>query len=113
MSVRLKRPAMHTPPPELLVFDAGRWAPADVAAADPRRPTRAWEAWRAARAAWVDAGGVWPGGENQREMQEAIAGPDEPFDAEELLVFHSRRVTSTDLAEIRSSVQFGVRASRP
>jgi hypothetical protein len=44
------------------------------------RPTRAHERWRAARAAWVAAGGVWPGGEHQRRSEEAASMPDEPFD---------------------------------
>jgi hypothetical protein len=80
VSVRIKRPAHASPPRELLVFDVDRWAPTDIAAADPWRPTRAYEAWRAARAAWVAAGGIWPGGEGQREVHEAICWPDEPFD---------------------------------
>jgi hypothetical protein len=79
--VRIKRPAHASPPPELLTFDVERWAPAGVDRDDPWRPTRAHKAWCAARAAWVAAGGVWPGGQGQREMQEAIATPDEPFDA--------------------------------
>ena len=80
MSVRIKRPA-HAPPRELLTFDVARWAPPGIGPGDPWRPTRAHEAWVAARSAWVAAGGVWPGGEGQREVQDAIAMPDEPLDA--------------------------------
>ena len=58
VSVRMKRTARVSPSRELLVFDIERWAPPGVDRDDPRRPTRA----RAARAAWVSAGGVWPGG---------------------------------------------------
>jgi hypothetical protein len=47
---------------------------------DPWAATEAWWAWCAARQAWVDGGGLWPPGEGQREMQQAIACPDEPWD---------------------------------
>jgi hypothetical protein len=65
------------PPPELVDFDVETWAPSDCPADDPWRPTWAHETWRGARAAWVAAGGIWP--DDQREMQEAIVTPDEPW----------------------------------
>ncbi|WP_264016572.1 hypothetical protein, partial [Mycobacterium heckeshornense] len=40
----------------------------------------AYDQWRADRTAWVAGGGEWPGGEKQRELQEAFAMPDEPWD---------------------------------
>ncbi|MGH3967731.1 MAG: hypothetical protein ACRDTV_06340 [Mycobacterium sp.] len=50
---------------------------------DPKTVLLAWRAaydeWIAERAAWVAAGGVWPGGEDQRELQESAATPNEPF----------------------------------
>lgn len=39
--------------------------------------------WFAARDEWVEAGNVWPGGENarwQEEFVELVAAPDEPWD---------------------------------
>jgi hypothetical protein len=80
VSVRIKRPPNASPPRELLVFGVERWAPADIDPRDAWRSTRAHEVWCAARAAWVAAGGVWPGGEGQRELGEAVVMPDEPFD---------------------------------
>jgi hypothetical protein len=74
VSVRIKRPAHASPPPELLTLAPARRE------GDPWAATRAHEAWCAARAAWVAAGGAWPGGEGQREVQEAISTPDEPWD---------------------------------
>jgi hypothetical protein len=50
---------------------------------DPAAALRAWRAafdeWRGERAAWVAAGGVWPGGGDQRELAEALETPDEPW----------------------------------
>ena len=80
MSVRRKVDPVTMPPRELVEFDVERWAPTGVAFDDPWRPTRAHERWRAARAAWVAASGVWPGGEHQRRSEEAASMPDEPFD---------------------------------
>jgi hypothetical protein len=74
VSVRIKRPSHASPPPELLLFDPPHCE------GDPWAATRAYEAWCAARAAWVAAGGTWPCGEGQREVQEAISTPDEPWD---------------------------------
>jgi hypothetical protein len=79
MGYRIKRPAATTPPPELLTFDPDRWAPPD-SDRDPWRATKAHEAWCAARASWSSTR-PWPTGEDQREFEEAIATPDEPFDA--------------------------------
>jgi hypothetical protein len=67
------------PSPDLLEFDVERWAPADVAADDPWRPTRAHEAWCAARRQWLAAGNEWPSGEDQRQAEEIVVMPDEPF----------------------------------
>lgn len=66
-------------PPRALLVTPAEPADGDLAvwAAD-------FEAWRSARAAWVAAGGVWPGGEDQREFEEAIAVPDEPYQAADL-----------------------------
>jgi hypothetical protein len=78
-----RRPrAEGCPPPELAEFDPIDWIPAG--ASDAWAPTRAHEAWCAARSDWVAAGGVWPGGEGQREMGEAITTPDQPFDPSDL-----------------------------
>jgi hypothetical protein len=99
VSVRRRVDPVTTPPDDLLIvsrvvgertgmngvpiieqtFDVERWVPEHVAADDPWRATMAYTAWAAARAAWVATGGVWPDGEDQRALQEAIATPDEPF----------------------------------
>ena len=80
MSVRRKVDPVTMPPRELVNFDVERWAPPGIAFDDPWRPTRAHERWRVARAAWVAAGGAWPGGEDQRTHEETVCWPDEPFD---------------------------------
>lgn len=66
--MKRKVPASSRPPPELLTFDPEHWTH---------------EAWCSARAAWVAAGGAWPGGEDQRELREAMITPDEPWDVSE------------------------------
>jgi hypothetical protein len=71
---RRRRLPADVPPPELVTFDP------PVCPGDPWAATRAHQAWCAARAASVAAGGVWPGGEDQRELQEAMCIPDEPWD---------------------------------
>ena len=71
-----------TPPPELVGFNPRDWIAAG-AESDPWAPTLGHKAWCAARAEWVAAGGIWPGGDGQREIQEAILTPDEPFDPSE------------------------------
>lgn len=68
----MRRRAASTPPPELLA------APMRPADGDLGVWAAAYRAWCAARLEWVEAGGVWPGGEDQRQIQEAIATPDEP-----------------------------------
>ena len=80
MSVRRKVDPVTMPPREWLEINVERWALTGVAFDDPWRPTRAHGVWRAARAAWVEAGGVWPGGESQRLFEEAASWPDEPWD---------------------------------
>lgn len=74
-----RRVAAGSPPEELFRFDPRAWIPAG-AESDPFAASLGHSAWRQARAEWVAAGGNWPGGEGQREMQEAILTPDEPFD---------------------------------
>lgn len=69
----------ESPPPRLASFNPRDWI-ATGAESDPWAPTLGHRAWCQARAEWVAAGGVWPGGENAREMQEAILMPDEPWD---------------------------------
>jgi hypothetical protein len=79
MGYRIKRTAATTPPPELLAFDPDRWA-LPGSELDPRRATKAHAAWCAARATWGSTR-HWPRGEDQREIEEAIAMPDEQFDS--------------------------------
>lgn len=74
-----RRVRADAPPARLATFNPADWIPVG-AAMDPWAPTRAHQAWCAARADWVAAGRAWPGGEGQRDMQEAIAVPDQPFD---------------------------------
>lgn len=74
-----RRVAAGSPPPELASFNPRNWIPAG-AEADPFAPTLGHRAWCQARAEWVAAGGIWPGGDGQRELQEAILTPDEPWD---------------------------------
>lgn len=61
---------------------------------DPAAALRAWRAafddWRRERAAWAAAGGVWPGGEDQRELAEALETPDEAFPASVRANVHAR-----------------------
>lgn len=80
MSVRRKVDPAMVPPRDLAEFDAQRWSPPGVAHNDPWLPIRAHERWRAARAAWVSAGGAWPGGEARRTHEETASWPDEPWD---------------------------------
>lgn len=77
MKRRLK--VSEAPPERLARFNPRDWIPSG-SESDPWAPTLGHRAWCAARAEWVAAGGVWPGGEGQREMQEAILTPDEPWD---------------------------------
>jgi hypothetical protein len=77
MGYRIKRPAGTTPSPELVTFDPDRWAPPG-SDCDPWRATKAHAAWCAARAAWASTT-LWPG-KFDCETDEAIAGPDEPYD---------------------------------
>lgn len=61
-------------PDRLARFVVDDWAPGD--------PWPAFQAGRDARQAWVDAGNVWPGGEDARSGQhsDVISElPDEPF----------------------------------
>ncbi|MGB8382745.1 MAG: hypothetical protein WCG47_16125 [Dermatophilaceae bacterium] len=76
--MRRRVDAAAVPPSELLVFHSDRWAPVGNRD-DPWSATRAHEAWRAARAAWVAAGNAWPSDEDQRELEEAMCTPDEPW----------------------------------
>ena len=73
-----RRTGATLPPPELMT------PPPIPTGVDPVEALLAWRAaydqWRTDRAAWVAVGGEWPGGEEQRELQEAMAMPDEPFD---------------------------------
>jgi hypothetical protein len=75
--VRRRVDAADAPPPQLVVFDPDDWSMGHRD--DPWGPTRAHQAWRAARAAWVAAGNAWPSGDDQRELEEAMCTPDEPW----------------------------------
>jgi hypothetical protein len=83
-----------------LTFDPDSWAPPG-SDRDPWRATKAHTAWCAARASWSSTR-LWPTGEGQREIEEAIVTPDEPFDADHILVLDGRSV-SGELAELRAA----------
>ena len=74
--------------------DAAPGAVPDLAGRRPRGGFAAWRAafddWRRERAAWAAAGGVWPGGEDQRELAEALETPDEAFPASVRANVHAR-----------------------
>src|SRR5581483_4580260 len=122
MAYRSKRPATEPrPAPPMMPRELARWDPAEwVSLDDPAEPpddgfdVAGWSRWEggqhrayqhhlAAREAWVDEHGVPP-------LVVADLPGDEPFNADEMLVFDGRRVSRAELAEIQDEMRSNARS---